>query len=473
MGVLSPLYAVSQTEGREPLSLRWDYGLDHSGGTAAHGKPTLERHPLKRTPALAFIFITLLLDILGFGLLIPILPKFVALLSGRGLSTGARDYGWLLALYGLMQFLFSPVLGTLSDRFGRRPVLLLSLLFSGIDYVIMALAPSLVWLYIGRTLSGITGASFTAASAYIADVSPPEKRSQNFGLIGAAFGIGFILGPAAGGLLGELGPRVPFWAASGLAFANLLYGWFILPESLKPENRRAFAWREANPLGALRVLGRYPVVWGLTGALAASNLAGQSLNSTWVLFTTARFGWGVRENGLSLAIFGAVALIFQVGLARFLLPRWGDRRTLVIGLAVGVAQYTAFALATQGWMIYVITFLGGISFLAGQATQGLLSRQVGEDEQGTLQGALTSLVSLTGVAGPILATSLFAYFTRAGAPVPIPGISFFLAAALTALALALSLRALSRQRSVAPPSPPASEPEGIRGSGDPTPTGTA
>jgi len=409
---------------------------------------------LKRAPGLAFIFVTLLIDILGFGLLIPILPKFVALLSGRGIIAGARDYGWLLALYGLMQFLFSPVLGTLSDRYGRRPVLLLSLLFSGVDYVIMALAPSLIWLYIGRILSGITGASFTAATAYIADVSPPEKRSQNFGLIGAAFGIGFILGPAAGGLLGIWGPRVPFWAAAGLAFANLLYGWFILPESLKTENRRAFAWREANPIGALRVLGRYPVVWGLTGALAVSSLASQSLNSTWVLFTTARFGWGVRENGLSLAVFGAVALIFQVGLSRLLLPLWGDRRTLVIGLAVGVAQYAAFGLATQGWMIYVITFLGGISFLAGQATQGLLSRQVGEDEQGALQGALTSLVSLAGIVGPVVATNLFAYFTRAAAPAQIPGISFGLAAVLTALALALSLRALRRPLPATSRAPP-------------------
>lgn len=400
---------------------------------------------MKRTPGLAFIFVTLLIDILGFGLLIPILPKFVAALSHRGISAGARDYGWLLALYGLMQFFFSPILGSLSDRFGRRPVLLLSLLFSGLDYVIMALAPSLVWLYIGRTLSGITGASFTAASAYIADVSPPEKRSQNFGLIGAAFGIGFILGPALGGLLGGWGPRVPFWAAAGLAFANLLYGWVILPESLKPENRRAFSWREGNPLGALRVLGKYPVVWGLTGMMAATNLAGQCLNSTWVLFTTARFGWGVRENGLSLAVFGAVALIYQVGLARVLLPRLGERRTVVIGLAIGVVEYLAFALATQGWMIYAITFISGISFLVGQAAQGLLSRQVGADEQGTLQGALNSLVSLTGIVGPVIATSLFAYFTRPNAPVQLPGISFFFAAALTALALVLAWRALRRR----------------------------
>jgi DHA1 family tetracycline resistance protein-like MFS transporter len=397
---------------------------------------------LKRTPGLAFIFVTLLLDVLGFGLVIPIMPKLVAALSHGGVSAGARDYGWLLSLYGLMQFFFSPILGTLSDRFGRRPILLLSLLFSGLDYVILALAPTLVWLYIGRILSGITGASFTAANAYIADVSRPEERSQNFGLVGAAFGIGFILGPALGGLLGGWGPRVPFWAAAGLSFANLLYGALILPESLKPENRRAFSLRESNPLGALRVLGKYPIVWGLTGSLIASNLAGQSLNSTWVLFTAARFGWGVRETGVSLAVFGAVSLIYQTGLARVLLPRLGERRTVVIGLAVGIAEYVAFALATHGWMIYLITFLAGISFLSGQATQGLLSRQVGEDEQGTLQGALASLVSLTGIVGPVMATSLFAYFTRPTAPVQVPGASFLLAAALTGIALVLALRAL-------------------------------
>ena len=401
---------------------------------------------MKRTPGLAFIFVTLLLDVLGFGLVIPIMPKLVAALSHGGVSAGARDYGWLLSLYSLMQFFFSPILGTLSDRFGRRPILLLSLLFSGLDYVILALAPTLLWLYIGRILSGITGASFTAANAYIADVSRPEERSQNFGLVGAAFGIGFILGPALGGLLGGWGARVPFWAAAGLSFANLLYGALILPESLKLENRRAFSLRDSNPLGALRVLGKYPIVWGLTGSLIASNLAGQSLNSTWVLFTAARFGWGVRETGISLAVFGAVSLIYQTGLSRVLLPRLGERRTVVIGLAVGIAEYVAFALATHGWMIYVITFLAGISFLSGQATQGLLSRQVGEDEQGTLQGALASLVSLTGIVGPVMATSLFAYFTRPAAPVQVPGASFLLAAGLTGIALALALRALGTRR---------------------------
>lgn len=406
---------------------------------------------MKRTPGLAFIFVTLLIDILGFGLLIPILPKFVALLSHGGLSTGARDYGWLLSLYGAMQFLFSPLLGALSDRFGRRPVLLLSLLCTGGDYVIMALAPSLVWLYVGRILSGITGASFTAASAYIADVSPPEKRAQNFGLVGAAFGIGFIVGPALGGLLGEWGPRVPFWAAAGLSFANLLYGWLILPESLRPENRRPFRWHEANPAGAFAVLGKYPLVWGLAGALAASNLAMQCLGSTWVLWATERFGWGVRENGLSLAAFGAVSLLFQAGLARILLPKLGEKRAVVVGLAVGVAEYLGYGLATQGWMVYAIMLGAGLSYLVGQAAQGLLSRQVGDDAQGTLQGALTSLNSLTGILGPIVATGLFAYFTRPHASVHQPGIAFFLAAGLDVVALVLAWRALFVPSAFQPP----------------------
>jgi len=400
---------------------------------------------LKRTPGLAFIFVTLLIDVLGVGLIIPILPKFIATLSGRGLSVGARDYGLLLGLYGLMQFGFAPVLGALSDRYGRRPVLLVALGMTGVEYVIQAMAPTLTWLYIGRILAGITGASFTTASAYIADVSPSDKRAQNFGLIGAAFGVGFIAGPALGGLLGSLGPRVPFWAAAGLSFINLLYGALILPESLRPENRRPFAWREANPVGILTVLGRYPVVKGMAWSLVASNLAVQALQSTWVLLMTSRFGWGPRQNGLSLAVVGVVALIFQVGLARVLLPRLGERRTVIVGLTVGAAEYLAYAFADRPWMIYAIMFAGGLSYLSGQATQGLLSRQVGDDAQGSLQGALTSLASLTGIVGPVVTTMLFSYFTRAGAPVKVPGISFFLASFLDIVAVLIAVRVLPRQ----------------------------
>jgi DHA1 family tetracycline resistance protein-like MFS transporter len=401
---------------------------------------------LKHAPGLAFIFVTLLIDVLGVGLLIPILPKFVATLSGQGLSAGARDYGLLLGLYGLMQFGFAPLLGALSDRYGRRPVLLLALGFTGFEYVIQALAPTLTWLYVGRILAGITGASFTTASAYIADVSPPEKRAQNFGLIGAAFGVGFIAGPALGGLLGAYGPRVPFWVAAALSGINLVYGMLVLPESLKPENRRPFAWREANPFGVLQVLGRYPVVKGMAWSLLASNLAMQSLQSTWVLFMTSRFGWGTRENGFSLAVVGVVALVFQVGLARFLLPLFGERRTVLIGLLVGAAEYLGYALADKAWMVYAIMFAGGLSYLVGQAIQGLLSREVGDNAQGTLQGALTSLASLTGIVGPIAATALFSYFTRPHASVRISGISFFLASALDILAAVIALRVLPRTK---------------------------
>lgn len=401
---------------------------------------------MKHAPGLAFIFVTLLIDVMGVGLLIPILPKFVAELSGHGLSAGAKDYGLLLGLYGLMQFAFAPLLGALSDRYGRRPVLLLALGFTGLEYVIQALAPTLAWLYVGRILAGITGASFTTASAYIADVSPPEKRAQNFGLIGAAFGVGFIAGPALGGLLGAYGSRVPFWVAAAFSGINLVYGLLVLPESLKPENRRPFAWREANPFGVLQMLGQYPVVKGMAWSLLASNLALQSLQSTWVLFMTARFGWGTKENGFSLAVVGVVALIFQVGLARFLLPLFGERRAVLIGLVVGTAEYLGYALADKVWMVYVVMFGGGLSYLVGQATQGLLSQEISDDAQGTLQGALTSLASLTGIVGPVAATALFAYFTRPHAAVKIPGISFFCAAVLDFIAFLIAARVLSHSK---------------------------
>jgi DHA1 family tetracycline resistance protein-like MFS transporter len=401
---------------------------------------------MKRSAGLGFIFVTLLIDILGGGLLIPVLPEFIGSLGHLEPAQASRHYGWLLSLFGAMQFLFAPLFGSLSDRVGRRPVLLLSMLVTGIDYVIMALAPSLPWLYLGRILSGITGASMTTASAYIADVSPPEKRAQNFGLIGAAFGLGFILGPALGGILGGMGERVPFWAAAGLSFANLIYGLFILPESLSTDNRRTFNWREANPLGALRMLGRYPVVWGLTGSLAASNLAMQCLGSTWVLVMTSRFGWGVRENGLSLAGFGVVTLVYQLGIARLLLPRLGERRTMLLGLAVGVVEFAAYGLATQGWMIWVVMLIAGLAIISGQATQALLSHQVGPDEQGGLQGALSSLSSLTGIAGPVVGTALFAYFNGPHAAMQVPGAPFFFGAVLNVLALGLAVRALSRAR---------------------------
>ena len=254
----------------------------------------------------------------------------------------------------------------------------------------------------------------------------------------------FVIGPALGGFLGQWGHRVPFWAAAILCFANFLYGWLILPESLLPENRRRIDVRAANPIGALRILNRYPLIWGLTGTLVVSNLAMHCINSTWVLFTALRFGWNSAQVGFSLAAFGSVALIYQLGLARILLPLWGERRTMLIGLAFGAFEFTAYALATRGWMIYAIMVIGGLGLLAGQATQGLLSRQVGEDEQGALQGALSSLASLMGIFGPLIGTELFFRFTRVGAPVFLPGVAFLLGAALNVVGLLIALRVLAR-----------------------------
>ncbi|MBV9469809.1 MAG: MFS transporter, partial [Abitibacteriaceae bacterium] len=261
-----------------------------------------------RTAGLAFIFVTILIDVLGVGLIIPILPRLVLSMTGGSPSSGAHILGLLMSSFGLMQFLFAPVLGSLSDRYGRRPVLLLSLLFTGVDYITMALAPSIGWLFVSRVLAGITGASFTTATAYIADVSPPEKRAQNFGLVGAAFGVGFIIGPAAGGLLGAVSLRLPFWGAAGLSLLNCLYGLLILPESLDKENRRAFALRSANPVGAFKILSRYDWVLAMTGSIALLGLAQQCLQSVWVLYTTLRFGWTELQNGLSLGLLGLASI---------------------------------------------------------------------------------------------------------------------------------------------------------------------
>jgi len=395
-----------------------------------------------RNGRLAFIFVTVLIDVLGVGMIIPVLPKFIGVLSHQGASGAARDFGLLLGLYGLMQFLFAPALGNLSDRFGRRPVLLFSLLFNGIDYVIMACAPSMVWLYVGRTLSGIAGSSFAAAGSYIADVSKPSDRSVNFGVLSAAFAIGFIVGPAVGGVLGQLGSRVPFWFAAGLALVNLIYGFFVLPESLERENRRPFTLEAANPFKALVALSKYPVVWAMTGSLVATYLGEKFVLSTWVLFMSYRFKWNVFETGLSLTAVGILCLIFSIGLGRFIIPRLGERKVILIGIASGIFEIVAITLVPRGWMVYVVMVLAGMNFLSAQSTQGVLSRQVPDDEQGALQGALTSLSSLTGTVGPLFATYIFSYYTRPDRLHPFPGAPFLAAAALYLVALVIAARVL-------------------------------
>lgn len=410
-----------------------------------------------RKPALVFIFITLFLDILGIGLVVPILPKLVEQMAESGVASASFVYGWLAGLYALMQFLFAPVIGNLSDRFGRRPVILLSLFGSGLDYFLLAWAPTLPWFFLGRILSGISGANYSAAVAYIADVSPPEKRAANFGILGAAFGIGFVFGPALGGWLGHYGLRVPFIAAGVLTLLNWLYGFFILPESLKPQNRRAFSLARSNPVGALLVLARKRLVRGLSISYFISSIAHQVYPSIWVLYTGYRYDWGTKQTGLSLALVGLMAAIVQGGLARFLLPKLGERRAAVGGLLVMALALSGYGLAPQGWMVYVIIVFGSLSGLAVPAIQGMISRTVGDNEQGGIQGSLTGLQSVAGFLGPPLATGIFGYFVGEKTPVVIPGAAFFFSSALAVMAAMLAARSFRKnpvaQTEIEPRSP--------------------
>lgn len=397
-----------------------------------------------RQPALVFVFITLFLDVLGIGLVVPILPKLVASLAGGGVDRASYLFGWLTGLYALMQFLFAPVLGNLSDRFGRRPVILFSLFGSGLDYFLLAWAPTLPWFFLGRLVSGITGANYSAAAAYIADVSPPERRAANFGLIGAAFGLGFIVGPALGGWLGDYGLRWPFVAAGVLTLVNWLYGLFILPESLKPENRRAFRLSRSNPVGALLELGRHRLVLGLSVSYFISSLAHQVYPSIWVLYTGYRYGWDTKQTGLSLALVGLMAAIVQGGLARKILPALGERRSAILGFATMALVLAGYGLAPVGWSVYPMIVFGSLSGLAVPAIQGMISRTVGDDEQGGIQGSLTSLQSVAGAIGPPLATAVFGFFISEKAPAVVPGAPFFLSSGLAVLAGFLAARSFRK-----------------------------
>ncbi len=393
-----------------------------------------------RKAALGFVFVTLFLDIFGIGLIIPILPRLVEDFQGGDVSAASHTVGWLASLYSLMQFLFAPVLGSLSDRYGRRPVILASLFGSGLDYVLLAFAPNLAWFFVGRIISGITGANITAASAYIADVSPPEKRAANFGLIGAAFGLGFIAGPALGGILGDVGLRVPFMVAAGLTLVNWLYGVFVLPESLAPANRGTFSWSRANPVGSLLALRRFPLVLGLAGTFFLLNVAQYGLHSTWVLYTGYRYGWTPRQVGWSLAVVGIMAAIIQGGLARRIIPWLGEHRSLTLGLFISALGMVGYGVATEGWMIYVILVAASFGGIAGPAAQGLVSRSTPDNQQGAVQGALASLGSVAGVVAPPIATSLFGVCISPTAPIRLPGAPFFFGALLMLTAMILAQR---------------------------------
>lgn len=389
-----------------------------------------------RKAALTFIFITVVLDTIGLGIILPVIPALIMELTGEGIGKAAVYGGWLMFVYAAMQFLCAPIMGGLSDRFGRRPVLLLSLAGFGIDYIITGFAPTIYWLFGARILAGVFGASHTTATAYIADISEPEKRAQNFGLIGAAFGMGFILGPVIGGLLGEYGARVPFFASAALAFLNCAYGYFILPESLSEENRRPFEWKRANPLGSLLQVKKFPAISGLVVIYFILYLSHHATQSTWTYFTMFRFEWNEAMVGFSLGIVGVCVAIVQGGLTRVVIPRWGEQKSVYIGLIFYMIGFLGFAFAPSGWVILVMIAPFALGGFAGPALQGIISNGLENNQQGELQGALTSLISLTAIIGPPMMTGLFGYFTSDEAPFVLPGAAFVAGSILCAVSLA-------------------------------------
>ncbi len=391
--------------------------------------------------ALAFIFVTALLDSIGFGIIMPVLPQLIVEVTGENISAAARYGGLLMFAYAAMQFFLAPMVGNLSDRFGRRPVLLLSLAVLAVDYLIMYWAPTFAWLLLGRIIAGAAASTFSTCNAYIADISEPSRRAQNFGLIGAAFGMGFVLGPVIGGFLGEYGARLPFLAAAALSFTNFLYGALVLPESLAPEKRRSFEIRRANPLGALASLKRYPMVFGLIGAYVLYQLGHHALPSVWSFFAIERFDWTPKEIGYSLGAVGVLMVLVQAVLLRVVLPKLGNRRTAMIGFAFCMVSFLGYAFVTQGWMIYPFLVVGALQGFVSPAMQGIMSTQVSDSEQGELQGGLGSMSSLTSIISPPFMTTLFAAFTGVTAPIYFPGAPWLAAAVLTFLSLLLFVRA--------------------------------
>jgi MFS transporter, DHA1 family, tetracycline resistance protein len=393
-----------------------------------------------RQAALGFIFVTLVLTVLGFGILIPVLPGLVTQFEGGSVSEGSHSYGWIVMVFSVMQFFAAPVLGALSDRFGRRRVLLIALAGSAIDYVIMGWAPSLGWLFVGRMISGLTAGTLSTVNAYVADVTPPERRAQAYGMLGAAFGLGFVIGPALGGLLGGINLRLPFYVAAGCVALNWFYGLLVLPESLDPAHRRPFSWRRANPIGSMLAARRFPAVMGLLGSYFLFTLAQTMLQVTWVLYTGYRYHWTTKQVGWSLMFLGIVSAVVQSTLVRPIIARIGERRGLVFGMTVAICGHIAYGLAPSGWMIYAIGAATAVAGVAGPSIQAFITRHVPANEQGSVQGVLSGLMSLGNICAPIGAWS-FAAGIAADHSWHLPGIAFFEAALATALGLALAIRA--------------------------------
>jgi DHA1 family tetracycline resistance protein-like MFS transporter len=392
--------------------------------------------------------VTVVLDVIAMGIIIPVLPHLIQDFVHGDTVRAATMYGVFGTVWALMQFVCSPIIGMLSDRFGRRRVILLANFGLGLDYVVMALAPSIGWLFVGRVVSGITGASWTTAGAYIADVSKPEERAQSYGMLGAAWGLGFVLGPALGGVLGGVDPRLPFWAAAAMTLLNAMWGLFVLPESLPPEKRRRFEWKRANPVGSLTLLRSHRELFGLASVHSIYFLAHQAMPSVFVLYAAYRYGWGPRAVGLTLAVVGICTSIVQAGLIRRVVAKLGERRALLAGLAFGVVSYLIWGIATTGWLSLLAIPFGAMMGLYSPSAQGIMTRHVSPTEQGQLQGANASIMGIAGMIGPALFTQTFAKFIDPKG-IHLVGAPFFLGALLIGVAFVLAWIVTKHERDMA------------------------
>ncbi|WP_421695058.1 TCR/Tet family MFS transporter [Aestuariivirga sp.] len=400
--------------------------------------------------AVVFVFITVFIDMVGFGLVMPVLPRLIEQVSGSNLAGASIWGGWLFFAYGGMQFLFGPAIGNLSDAFGRRPVLLLSVFGLAVDYLLTGFAPSMMWLFVGRIFAGICGASYTTANAFLADITPPAERAKVFGLMGAAFGLGFVIGPAIGGLLGEFGPRVPFFVAAGLSILNFVYGWFVLPETLAPENRRGFSLARSNPVGALKVFAQYRGVVPLSAIMFLYFFATAVYPAIWAFWGIAAFGWTEATVGLTLAAFGLVTAVVQGGLTGPIVKWLGERNTAVFGLVMAVVAAVGYGLAPGLWVVLILIVIHAPEGFVHPALTAMMSHAAPEDAQGEIQGGIASLQSIGMLLGTVIFTQVFGLFLSPGATVTSTGAAFFLAAAMLVGTLVFFLL-LKKQDAVTPP----------------------
>ena len=398
----------------------------------------------KKQTAIGFIFITMLIDITGWGIIIPVIPKLIKELIHGDVSEAAKYGGWLTFAYAITQFMFAPLVGNLSDKFGRRPIILISLFAFSLDYVLLAFAPTITWLFVGRVIAGLTGASISTAAAYIADVSTPENRAKNFGMIGVAFGLGFIIGPVIGGLLGQFGSRVPFYAAAILCMLNFSYGYFVLPESLSKENRRPINLKRANPIGAFLNLKKYPSLHGLLLALFLIYVASHAIESNWSYFTMYKFSWDEKMVGISLGFVGICVSIVQGGLIRWTSPRLGNEKSIYVGMALYTLAMFLFAFASESWMMFAFIIPYCLAGIAGPSIRAIIANHVLPTEQGEIQGTIASIMSAATIIGPPVMSGLFYFFTHKGAPFQFAGMPFVLGGILMLISGLLSYYSLKK-----------------------------